>query len=215
MSMNSTKVRSILESLEEKQVTLIAVTKLHTVKEIQPLYDLGIRNFGENRVQELMEKVDHFPGVHWHLIGHLQRNKVKYIAPFISCIHSIDSEDLLQEINKQAERNNRVIDGLLQVHVAQEESKFGFPASTFLQQIREIDFQNYPHVRIRGIMGMASMVTDQDQIRSEFQQIKSLFETLKTEFPEHFNTVSMGMSGDYELAIQEGSTMVRLGSILF
>jgi pyridoxal phosphate enzyme (YggS family) len=159
--------------------------------------------------------VEHFPGVHWHLIGHLQRNKVKYIASFISCVHSIDSEDLLQEINKQAERNNRVIDGLLQVHVAQEESKFGFPASTFLQQIREIDFQKYPHVRIRGVMGMASMVTDQDQIRSEFQQIKSLFETLKSVFSEYFNTVSMGMSGDYELAIQEGSTMVRLGSILF
>jgi hypothetical protein len=213
--MNSTKVRSILESLEEKQVTLIAVTKLHTVKEIQPLYDLGIRNFGENRVQELMEKVDHFPGVLWHLIGHLQRNKVKYIASFISCVHSIDSEDLLQEINKQAERNNRVIDGLLQVHVAQEESKFGFPASTFLQQIREIDFQKYPHVRIRGVMGMASLVNNTSQIRAEFQQIKSLFETLKANFSEYFNTVSMGMSGDYELAIQEGSTMVRLGSILF
>ncbi|MFY8131739.1 MAG: YggS family pyridoxal phosphate-dependent enzyme [Bacteroidia bacterium] len=213
--MNPTKVRSIIESLEENRVTLVAVTKLHTVEEIQPLYDLGIRNFGENRVQELLEKVAHFPGVAWHLIGHLQRNKVKYIAPFISCIHSIDSEDLLAEINRQAEKNGRVIDGLLQVHVAQEASKFGFPASTFLQQIREIDFQKYPHVRIRGVMGMASMVTDQNQIRAEFQQIKSFFDALKSDFPVHFDTVSMGMSGDFDLAIKEGSTLVRLGSILF
>jgi pyridoxal phosphate enzyme (YggS family) len=213
--MNATKVRSIVESLAEKQVTLIAVTKLHSVKEIQPLYDLGIRNFGENRVQELMEKVAHFPGVQWHLIGHLQRNKVKYIAPFISCIHSIDSEELLSEINRQAEKNARVIDGLLQVHVAQEDSKFGFPSETFTEQIRELDFSKYPHVRIRGIMGMASMVNNSSQVKREFQQIKSFFNALKTQFSEEFDTVSMGMSGDYEWAIEEGSNMVRLGSILF
>ena len=177
--MNPTKVRSIIESLEENRVTLVAVTKLHTVEEIQPLYDLGIRNFGENRVQELLEKVAHFPGVAWHLIGHLQRNKVKYIAPFISCIHSIDSEDLLAEINRQAEKNGRLIDGLLQVHVAQEASKFGFPASTFLQQIREIDFQKISQIRMFVFAGSWAWL--------RWSQIKTKFE-LNFNKSNHFLT---------------------------
>ena len=214
--MNITKVSGISQSMNDLKITLVAVTKNHSIEEIQPLYQLGLRVFGENRVQELMSKVDAFPtDVQWHLIGHLQTNKVKYIAPFISLIHSVDSWELLSEIDKQAAKNSRIIDVLLQVHVAQEESKFGFSQSIFIEEVKEKDFIQWKNIRVCGIMGMASLVSDSFQIRQEFRNIKEMFDQLKPLFGPEFTEISMGMSGDYQTAIEEGSTMIRLGSILF
>jgi pyridoxal phosphate enzyme (YggS family) len=216
IKMNITKVSGISQSMNDLKITLVAVTKNHSIEEIQPLYQLGLRVFGENRVQELMSKVDAFPtDVQWHLIGHLQTNKVKYIAPFISLIHSVDSWELLSEIDKQAAKNSRIIDVLLQVHVAQEESKFGFSQSSFIEEVKEKDFLQWKNIRVCGIMGMASLVSDSVQIRQEFRNIKEMFDQLKPLFGPEFKEISMGMSGDYQTAIEEGSTMIRLGSILF
>jgi pyridoxal phosphate enzyme (YggS family) len=198
---------------------LVAVTKTRSVDELQDLYQTGQRHFGENRVQELLDKKDKLPeDIQWHLIGHLQRNKVKYIAPFVNLIHSVDSLRLLKEINKEAEKNNRIIDCLLQFHVAQEDSKFGIPPSQKDELVKELKQYNLEWVRIRGIMGMASFVDDQKQVKGEFSQLRDIYNDLKNNFfteKDSFDTLSIGMSGDYELALQEGSTMVRIGSKLF
>ena len=208
----------ILKSIP-KHVTLVAVSKTKPIENIQNLYDVGQRIFGENRVQELEEKHQALPkDIQWHLIGHLQRNKVKYIAPFVALIHSIDSERLLDEVNIQAKKNNRKIKVLLQFHIAQEETKFGFD----LEEIKELFSRRSPEtfdsIEFYGVMGMASFSDDENQVRSEFKKLKSVFDFLKSTYfsqNSEFNEISMGMSGDYKLAIEEGSTMVRVGSSLF
>jgi pyridoxal phosphate enzyme (YggS family) len=200
-------------------VKLIAVSKTFSVAAIQQVYDLGQRDFGENKVQELLEKYPHLPkDIRWHLIGHLQRNKVKYIAPFIDLIHSVDSLKLLQEIDSQALKNKRVIQCMLQFHVAQEETKFGFTREEAIAMLDSSAFKALKNIQIVGVMGMASFSNDRDLIRNEFKKIVSLFNFLKeTYFSESnlFCERSMGMSSDFKIAIEEGSTLVRVGSLLF
>ncbi len=201
-----------------EDVTLIAVSKTKSSEEILDAYNAGQRDFGENRVQELLPKYEALPkDIRWHLIGHLQTNKVKYVVPFVHLIHSIDSENLLEEINKQAGKINRGISILLQIHIAHEESKFGFSteeADKVIQLCRNGKFKN---VRIDGLMGMATNTEDQTQVRTEFRGLKHFFDQVRQ--PETLNpklvTLSMGMSSDWEIAIQEGSTMVRIGSSIF
>jgi len=200
-------------------VTLVAVSKTHPASSVQEAYASGHRDFGENRVQELVQKQAELPqDIRWHLIGHLQRNKVKAIAPFVHLIHSIDSERLLHEVNHQAQGCDRVIDVLLQFHVAQEETKHGFSLEEAEEMLHSNRFSAMRNIRVTGVMGMATLTDDKAQISSEFQQLRSIYTHLKTHFfpnDEHFATLSMGMSGDYELAIGEGSNMIRVGSAIF
>ena len=210
-----------IQAIEQKikdRARLIAVTKTKPVMMLQEAYDAGARLFGENKVQEMAEKQPQLPrDIEWHLIGHLQSNKVKYIAPFVSLIHSIDSLKLLQEVNKQALKNGRVIDCLLQIHIADEETKFGLlpdEADALLRSAMLNDLQN---VRIIGLMGLATNTDDKEQVRREFRGLKRLFDQLSTiqTAQVQFSELSMGMSGDYELAVEEGSTLVRVGSAIF
>ncbi|MEI6764962.1 MAG: YggS family pyridoxal phosphate-dependent enzyme [Bacteroidota bacterium] len=215
----------IKEHLEEIRKTLpagvklIAVSKTHPAEEIIELYDCGQRIFGENRVQELTAKQPVCPGdIEWHFIGHLQTNKVKYIAPFVSVIHSTDSLNLLQEINKEAAKNNRVIDCLLEMYIATEETKFGLSADEAIAIIQSAQYAAMENVRICGLMGMASFTDDTALVRSEFNGLKNVFDTIKKlDFKDKaaFAELSMGMSSDYRIAIEEGSTIVRLGTVLF
>ncbi|MEN9988323.1 MAG: hypothetical protein RLZZ585_1362 [Bacteroidota bacterium] len=202
-----------------KTVALIAVSKTKPVSDLQEAYNAGQRAFGENKVQELVDKYEVLPkDIEWHLIGHLQTNKVKYIAPFVHLIHAVDSLKLLVEINKQAEKNERIIDVLLQFHIAQEETKFGLSLEEAQELIKSDAFQSFQNIRVVGIMGMASFVDDEQQVHHEFQTLKGIFDQLKaTQFKENtfFNEISMGMSGDYQIAIEEGSTMIRVGSSIF
>ncbi len=198
---------------------LVAVSKTKPHSAIQELYDRGQRIFGENRVQELVEKEAALAkDIEWHMIGHLQTNKVKYIAPFINLIHSIDSLKLLKEVNKQARRNERVIEVLLQFHISEEDTKFGLDLAEARELLDTEAYRDMEHIRIIGVMGMATFTHDQDQVRQEFRQLKQIFDQLKTHHftdEERFREISMGMSGDYLLAIDEGSTLVRIGSLLF
>jgi len=200
-------------------VSLIAVSKTKPVSDLQEAYDAGQRAFGENKVQELVDKYEVLPkDIEWHLIGHLQTNKVKYIAPFVHLIHAVDSLKLLVEINKQAEKNERIIDVLLQFHIAQEETKFGLSLEEAQELIGSSEFQSCQNIRVVGIMGMASFVDDEQQIHHEFQTLKGIFEELRSSnFKDlnYFKEISMGMSGDYQIAIEEGSTMIRVGSSIF
>lgn len=215
----------IKEKLEEirsqlgSSVTLVAVSKTKPNEDIMTAYDAGQRVFGENKVQELVGKAEVLPkDIQWHLIGHLQRNKVKYIAPFVSMIHSVDSLRLLKEINKQASKNDRVIDCLLQFHIADEETKFGLDMDEARELITSEEFKSMKNVRICGVMGMATFTDNENQVKSEFRKLKEIFTELKQtcfQSDDHFKEISMGMSGDWELAIQEGSTMVRIGSSIF
>ena len=217
MSVNKANYTTIKQELDGKKVVLVAVSKTKPAQEIQELYELGHRDFGENYVQELVEKQEKLPNdIHWHFIGHLQSNKVKYIAPFISLIQSVDSVKLLKEINKQAAKNDRIIDVLLQMHIAQEETKFGLDEKE-LQDLVTSSLAELQNVKIIGLMGMASFTENTEQVRKEFQYLKSVFDKYKdNQLPNlQFNTLSMGMSGDYKLAIEEGSNMVRIGSLLF
>jgi len=203
--------QQIHEELRLLNITLVAVSKTKPIEDILELYNLGHRDFGENYVQELAEKAEKLPtDIRWHFIGHLQTNKVKSIVPFIYLIHGVDSLKLLKEIDKQAEKNKRVIDCLLQVHIAQEETKFGFDETELLN----LELKQFSNVRIKGLMGMASLTDDINKIRFEFKSLKILFEKLKTQNPE-LSILSMGMSADYKIAIEEGSNMVRIGSLLF
>lgn len=220
MSVNERNYKAILEKTNAAGATLVAVSKLKPVRDIQALYDLGQRDFGENYVQELVEKQPQLPqDIRWHFIGHLQSNKVKYIAPFVHLIHGVDSERLLLEIDKQARKNNRIIDCLLQVHVAKEATKFGFDGAEAAALISRIGSGalTLSNVVVKGLMAMASFTEDTDQLKQEFTAMKTLFE--KNGKPETSNlkpeTLSMGMSGDYELALEHGSTMIRVGSLLF
>jgi pyridoxal phosphate enzyme (YggS family) len=217
--MANTILTEVLAELSPKAVTLVAVSKTKPQAVISEMYDQGQRIFGENRVQELVEKHEALPkDIQWHLIGHLQRNKVKYIAPFVSMIHSIDSPRLFKEVNKEAAKNERTIDCLLQFHIAEEESKFGFDKVEVIAFLESEVYKNAQNVNIVGIMGMATFTDDEAQVRKEFQHLKRLFDELKIEYFQDkldFKEVSMGMSGDYQLAMEEGSTMVRIGSKLF
>jgi PLP dependent protein len=218
MPVNSKAYLEIKKELDEKHVTLVAVSKIKPAADILELYNLGHRDFGENYVQELEEKAAALPkDIKWHYIGHLQTNKVKFIAPFVQLIHGVDSLKLLKEINKQAARNGRVIECLLQVHIAQEETKFGLDENELSTLLRELDKEPLPNVRVAGLMGMASFTEDLITVREEFRNLKRLFDKqdLLTTNHSPFTTLSMGMSADYRIAIEEGSTMVRIGSLLF
>jgi hypothetical protein len=196
-------------------VTLVAVSKTKPVADLLEAYTAGQRIFGENYVQELVEKQQALPNdFEWHFIGHLQSRKVKLIAPFVSLIHGVDSTKLLQEINKEAAKNNRVIDCLLQIHIAVEESKFGLDEVELTKILTSDDFKNLKNIRIVGLMGMASFTDNQNQIEKEFNYLKTLFDKLKITNSE-LQTLSMGMSNDYQLAISCGSTMIRIGSSIF
>lgn len=200
-------------------IRLVAVSKFHPVSALQEAYDAGQRVFGESHVQELVEKQQLLPkDIEWHFIGHLQTNKVKYMASFISLIHAVDTMKLLKEIDKQAERNNRIIDCLLQIHIAKEETKFGFTPDELRTVLQEGEWKQFSHVRICGLMCMASNTDDVKQIADEFESVRTLFQEIKNDFfptEESFKELSMGMSGDYEIAQQHGSTMVRVGTMIF
>jgi len=200
-------------------ITLIAVSKFKPITAIAEAYQAGQRDFGENRTQELAEKHPQLPAdIRWHFIGHLQTNKVKYIAPFVHLVHSVDSGRLLEEINEQGKKNNRVIDCLLQFYIAREESKFGFSITEAENMLQSSAFQQFKNIRLCGVMGMATFTDNQAQIRQEFQTLKQYFDRLKETYfahQQHFNEISMGMTDDYLLAIAEGSTMVRIGSAIF
>lgn len=220
MLINENKYEEIRKQLEPQDVVLVAVSKTKPVEAIRELYNLGHRDFGENYVQELADKQAQLPSdIHWHFIGHLQSNKVKYIAPFVHLIHGVDSEKLLKEINKQAFKAGRVLDVLLQVHIAQEETKFGFDSAELeaLFSSGAADLQGLKNVRISGFMGMASFTDNHEQVRKEFATLKGLFDRYKRPTAANVNLsiLSMGMSGDYTIAIEEGSTMVRIGSLIF
>jgi pyridoxal phosphate enzyme (YggS family) len=209
---NEQKYKELLLELGGK-ATLVAVSKTKPAEDIQALYDLGQRDFGENYVQELVDKEAVLPkDIRWHFIGHLQSNKVKYIAPFVSLIHGVDSVGLLKEINKQGAKNNRIIDCLLQIHIAKEETKFGLNEDELHELINEL--HELKHVSVKGLMGMASLSNDLVLVRAEFHLLHELFKQSQIKNPTS-TILSMGMSGDYTIAIEEGSTMVRIGSLLF
>lgn len=204
-----------LKSVLPKQVTLVAVSKTKPVHDLMKAYDVGQRIFGENKVQEMVEKHQQMPkDIQWHMIGHVQRNKVKYMAPFVDLIHGVDSLKLLTEINKQALKNKRCINGLLQIKIAAEDSKFGMTKNDAIQLIKSSEFKNLKNIKIKGVMGMATFTDDQNKIRKEFETLKSTFSELKS-IEDSMHIISMGMSGDYPLAIESGSTMIRVGSHIF
>lgn len=198
---------------------LVAVSKTKPIPDLKEAYQAGIRDFGENKVQELQTKQPEMPDdVKWHMIGHLQSNKVKYIASFVHLIHGVDSFKLLKEINKQGKKINRIIPVLLQIHIAEEETKFGFDKNELDEMLSNIDFVNLTHVKIQGLMGMATFTEDMNKVRKEFRNLKNLFEELKNlQLPAfvQLDDISMGMSGDYLIAQEEGSTIVRIGSAIF
>lgn len=212
MSAIKEALSQLLVELPEK-VTLVAVSKTKPATAIVEAYSYGQRDFGENKVQELVEKWETLPkDINWHMIGHLQRNKVKYIAPFVHLIHGIDSLRLLEEVNKQGAKIGRKIAVLLQVHIAEEETKFGLDTSE-LETIFSL-LHTLNHIEVKGLMGMATFTSNQDQIRGEFTKLKSLFDSFQSSFSPP-PILSMGMSGDYQIAIEEGSTLIRIGSSLF
>jgi len=204
------KLKTIRKNLKN-EVVLVAVSKTKSNADILQAYNSGHRIFGENKVQELIQKKEELPkDIQWHMIGHLQSNKVKYIAPFISLIHGVDSLKLLEEINKRAEQNKRIIDCLLQIHIATESSKFGFGINEIKDVL--IAVQKFKNINIKGLMGMATFTNDRTQIRKEFSNLEIVFNQIKT---PQINTLSIGMSGDYKIAIENGSTMIRIGSAIF
>jgi pyridoxal phosphate enzyme (YggS family) len=223
ISNNLTQIKSQLPP----HVTLVAVSKTKPVSDLMEAYDAGQRIFGENKIQEMTEKWEQMPkDIEWHMIGHVQTNKVKYMAPYVSLIHGVDSLKLLQEINKQAAKNNRVIDCLLQIYIAEEESKFGLDKEELDEMLKQVqhDKENYKNIRIVGLMGMATFTENKNQIEKEFKHLKSFFDNIASRTdainrvsPENIDIkiLSMGMSGDYQLAISSGSTMVRIGSSIF
>jgi pyridoxal phosphate enzyme (YggS family) len=212
------KLAEIRKEIPE-HVTLIAVSKTKPVSALEEAYKAGQRHFGENKVQEMFDKYEQLPkDIQWHLIGHLQTNKVKYIAPFVHLIHSVDSLKLLKEIDKQAKKNNRKIDCLLQFHIAQEETKFGLSLLEAEALISSEEFKELKNINIVGVMGMASFSDNESLIKKEFQALHAIFKSLQEKCfyeNQNFKEISMGMSGDYALAIEEGSTMVRVGSSIF
>ena len=219
MAVNEIVFKQITEELDAKHVTLVAVSKTKPVTDIQQLYDLGQRDFGENYVQEIIEKQAVLPpDIHWHFIGHLQSNKVKYLVPIVYMIHGVDILKLLKEIDRQALKNNRTISVLLQVHIAMEETKFGLDEEELNELISTLP--GLPNIALKGLMGMASFTDDDDIVRNEFRRLKALYEKINVLYAAQFpgsqlTTLSMGMSADYRIAIEEGSNMIRIGSLLF
>lgn len=208
-------IQFIENQVAEKGVTLIAVSKTKPVEMLMEAYNAGFKRFGENYVQELVDKYEQMPkDIEWHFIGHLQSNKVKYIAPFVSLIHSVDSFKLLQEINKQAAKNNRIIDCLLQIYIAEEDTKSGMMEEDCLEILRPENLEKLLNINIVGLMGMTTLTDNETQIRKEFGKLKDFSDKLSIEHSA-FKILSMGMSGDYEIAIEEGSTMIRVGSKIF
>jgi len=207
------KLHKLIDSIP-KQVTLVAVSKTKPIVDIQEAYDAGQRDFGENKVQEMVSKYDDLPNdIRWHMIGHLQRNKIKYMAHFVHLIHGVDSLKLLIEINKQAKKNNRIIDCLLQVKIAQEETKFGLSIPEINIMLKSDEYAELKHVKVVGLMGMASFTNDENQVREEFKSLTNYSKTLILSVKKLI--ISMGMSSDYKLAIEEGTTMIRVGSAIF
>ncbi|MEG2070424.1 MAG: YggS family pyridoxal phosphate-dependent enzyme [Bacteroidales bacterium] len=200
-------------------VRLVAVSKTKPVENIQLLYQEGQRIFGENKAQELKAKYEELPkDIEWHFIGHLQTNKIKYIAPFVNLIHSIDSYALLKEVNRYAEKNNRILSCLLQFHIALEESKFGFSLEECEKMLAQQEFEQYKNIQLCGVMGMATFTHDKEQVRNEFKNLASYFHQIKAKYftsDVHFKEISMGMTEDYQMAIEEGSTLIRIGSAIF
>ncbi|MGB5370250.1 MAG: YggS family pyridoxal phosphate-dependent enzyme [Flavobacteriaceae bacterium] len=212
---------SIKENLEKikaelpESVTLVAVSKTKPVSDLMQAYNAGQRIFGENKIQEMTQKWQSMPhDIQWHMIGHVQRNKVKYMAEYVSLIHGVDSLKLLTEIDKQAKKHNRVIHCLLQIHIAEEESKFGFDEKELFEMVHSSEFKLLKNIKVLGLMGMATFTQDKKQIRKEFKQLKTTFDTLKTQLSD-LQELSMGMSGDFMIALEEGSTMIRIGSSIF
>lgn len=212
---NLLEIRSTLP----ENVTLVAVSKTKPVPDLMEAYEAGQRIFGENKIQEMAHKFEQMPkDIEWHMIGHVQTNKVKYMAPFVSLIHGVDSMKLLAEINKQAAKNNRVINCLLQIHIAEEETKFGMDEEELTVVITSEEFSQMKNIKVTGLMGMATFTDDEFQIKKEFDHLKSIFDNLNKQPKTHNlapETLSMGMSGDYTIAIASGSTMVRIGSSIF
>jgi pyridoxal phosphate enzyme (YggS family) len=220
MAVNEATYKEIIGELTNNNVSLVAVSKVQSVYDINKLYHLGQKDFGENYVQELVDKQGQLPAdIRWHFIGHLQSNKVKYIVPFVHLIQGVDSFKLLQEINKQAKKIGRVVRCLLQVHIANEETKFGLNEAELDEIIKKLkdERQNYQHILVEGLMGMASFSDDVEKVRGEMSLLRSLFNRYKSLSTSNFqpSILSMGMSGDYKIAIEEGSNMVRIGSLLF
>lgn len=214
IAQNLLKIKSSLP----ENVTLVAVSKTKPVSDLMEAYEAGQRIFGENKIQEMVDKWEQMPkDIQWHMIGHVQTNKVKFMAPFVSLIHGVDSLKLLEEINKQALKNNRIIDCLLQIHIAEEETKFGLSESELNDVVQSETFKNLENIRIVGLMGMATFTENQQQIKKEFTHLKAIFDKTNQLPTSNFKlqTLSMGMSGDYPLAIECGSTMVRIGSSIF
>jgi pyridoxal phosphate enzyme (YggS family) len=208
------KLKIIQESIPQ-HVTLVAVSKTKPVNELLEAYEAGQRIFGENKIQEMTQKWEEMPkDIQWHMIGHVQRNKVKYMAEYVALIHGVDTLKLLKEIDKQAKKHERVISCLLQVHIAEEDSKFGFDETELQELAVDPEFLQLANVRVIGLMGMATFTDNKDQVRREFKGLKALYEALSEKIP-NMNTLSMGMSGDYHIAMEEGSTMVRIGSSIF
>lgn len=212
-------LEAVKKSFPNQDCKLIAVSKTKPLADLKAAYEAGIRDFGENKVQEIQAKQPEMPAdTRWHMIGHLQSNKVKYIAPFVHLIHGVDSFKLLQEINKQGKKIDRVISVLIQMHIAEEESKFGFDRRELDEMLSSKEFGELTYVKITGLMGMATFTENKDQIRKEFRGLKQLFEELKGQILPDFvdlQEISMGMSADYKIAQEEGSTMVRIGSAIF
>jgi pyridoxal phosphate enzyme (YggS family) len=212
-------IKSLKKETEADKVILLAVSKTKPVEDVQEAYDAGQRLFGENIVQEMVEKYEQLPNdIEWHLIGHLQTNKVKYIAPFVSMIQSVDSLKLLHEINKHAEKAGRVIDCLLQIYIADEETKYGLGFDEAIELLRSDEFATMKNVRVRGLMGIATNTDNEKQVKEEYYELNTFFEGIKLSYfrkEESFDILSMGMSSDYKLAIEQGSNMVRLGSTIF
>lgn len=212
-------ITSLKNETSALKVSLLAVSKTKPVEDIMEAYNAGQRLFGENMVQELVEKYEKLPkDIQWHLIGHLQSNKVKYIAPFVTMIESVDSLKLLQEINKHALKSGRAIDCLLQIHIADEETKFGLDFDEAIELLRSEEFAELKNIRIRGLMGIATNTDNEKQVKEEYYELKTLFDGIKQSFfrkDNSFDTLSMGMSSDYKIAIEQGSNLVRLGSTIF
>lgn len=212
-------IKEILKELDTKHVKLVAVSKTKPIAQILELYQVGQRVFGENKVQELVEKAELMPkDIDWHMIGHLQKNKVKFIAPFVSLIHSVDSFELIAEIDKYAAKNNRIIDCLLQFYIAQEDTKFGLSLQEGLELLSSKQYMQLENIRIVGVMGMATFTDNKTQVKAEFNHLKHIFDELKSTYfknEDSFKEISMGMSDDYKIAVEAGSTMVRIGSLLF
>lgn len=219
MSTIKEAIVSFRESIPQT-TTLVAVSKTKPKEDLMEAYEAGQRDFGENKIQEMTDKWESLPkDIRWHMIGHTQRNKVKYMAPYVHLIHGVDSPRLLKEINKQALKNDRIIDCLLQVHIAQEETKFGFDREEVHSLLESDLFKELKNVHVRGLMGMATFTDNEEQVKAEFQTLKALFDYVKNEsgiLDHHqFDTLSMGMTGDYKIAIEQGSTMIRIGSAIF